>query len=178
VHGIWGTFVPAWYRGFFKLNLFGFEKLQFEVISFRREYQKNGVVLTPESKVLNTHIPRTGTKLDPESLRASYRKGAAFFRKHFGMDTPVFVCNSWFLFPKNREVLSPSSNLLRFMSDFEIAEWGEYQDYEQVWRLFDKNYESDVDKLPQDTSLRKAYADWIRLGKKTGWGYGVKVYAE
>ncbi|MBQ1206904.1 MAG: DUF5596 domain-containing protein, partial [Lachnospiraceae bacterium] len=30
VHGIWGIFVPNWYKGFFRMTLFGFPKLQFE----------------------------------------------------------------------------------------------------------------------------------------------------
>ena len=32
--------------------------------------------------------------------------------------------------------------------------------------------------MPQNTSLRRAYADWIRKGEKTGCGYGVYVYKE
>jgi hypothetical protein len=37
-------------------------------------------------------------------------------------------------------------------------------------------YKGNVDELPQDTSLRRAYAEWIRNGEPTGWGYGVFVY--
>ena len=178
VHGVWGTFVPTWYRGFFQMQLFGFEKLQFELISFKREYERDGMKLNPDSIVLNTHIPRTGTKLDEESLRKSYRNGAAFFKKHFGIELPVFVCHSWLLFPKNKEILYPESNLLRFVSDYELYDWGEYDDYREVWRLFDVMYDGNVDHLPQNTSFRRGYAQWIRTGQKTGWGYGIYIYKE
>ena len=80
------------------------------------------------------------------------------------------------LYPKNLEVLSENANLRQFVSDYDIIEWQPYRDYSEVWRLFDRNFEGDVDKLPQDSSLRRAYADWIRSGLPTGWGCGVYVY--
>ena len=175
VHGIWGIFVPNWYKGFFRMTLFGFPKLQFEAVPFGRHYEKDGIVLTPDSTVLDTHIPRTGGRLDEAGRIHSYQLGAAFFAKHFGITQPVFVCHSWLLFPRNKEILSPQSNLYAFISDFDIIESGEYDTYKAVWRLFDRHYEGDVDALPQDSSLRRAYADWIRKGEKTGWGYGVNT---
>ena len=76
VHGIAGTFVPEWYGRFYSLMRFAFGKLQFELVPFRREYAKNGVALNPDSRVVNVHIPRTGTKLDRESMNASYKMAA------------------------------------------------------------------------------------------------------
>lgn len=179
VQGVWGTFVAAgwgWFEGFYRMERFGFRKLQFEITSFGYDYAKNGVTLTPESHVLNTHIPRTGERLDPESVRISYEQGASFFRERFGIDPIVFVCDSWLLYPRNREVLSPDSNLYSFLSAFDILKVREYDDYSEVWRLFDVNYDGNVDHLPQDTSFRRAYADWIRKGEKTGGAYGVYVW--
>ena len=170
VYDIWGTFVPIWYKGFYQMKRFGFGKLQFEVVPFGRNYEKGGVVLTPDSRVINVHIPRTGTRLDWESLRESYRKAKEFYHQ-----PPAFVCHSWLLFPRNKEVLSPQSNLFSFLADYEIIEQGFYDDYKEVWRLFDVNYNGDVEQLPQDTSLRRAYANWIRNKEKTGWGFGVFV---
>ena len=178
VFGIWGLARPLWFEGFFNMTRFGLNRLQFELVPLRLPYQKEGFSLQEGMQVINVHIPRSGIRLYKEIVDASYKEAALFFKERYGLEQIVFVCDSWLLYPKNLEVLSPGSNLYSFITDYDIVQWGEYQDYEQVWRLFDKNYESDVDKLPQDTSLRKAYADWIRLGKKTGWGYGVKVYAE
>lgn len=177
IYNIWGTFLDTWFQGYFQMTRFGFEKLQFELVPFGRNYEKNGVVLTPESMVIKTHIPRTGTKLDRESKNKSYELAATFYRERYGLDPVVFVCGSWLLFPRNKEVLSPESNLYAFISDFDIIQHWEYEDYSQVWRLFDVNYEGNVDKLPQDTSLRRTYADWIRKGIKTGAGYGVYVFS-
>lgn len=114
---------------------------------------------------------------DKSILISAFDKMAADFFKDEFKDRPiVFVCWSWLLFPRNKEVLSESSNLYAFVSDFDVFFSEEYPDYSEVWRLFDVNYDGNVDHLPQNTSLRRAYADWIRNGVKTGFGYGVYVY--
>lgn len=175
VYGIWGTFVAWWFTGFFDMTRFGLGRLQFEICAFGHHYEKDGIVLTPDSRVLNTHIPRTGEKLDPGSVQESYELAARFFQERFQIDPVAFVCDSWLLFPQNKEVLSPDSNLYSFISGYDILRVDEYDDYSEVWRLFDVNYEGDVEKLPQDTSLRRAYAEWIREGKKIGGAYGVHI---
>jgi len=176
MHNIWGVSAPMWYANFFKMKCFGFQKLQFVIWSFGANYEKDDIVLTKDSNVIYVHIPRTGTKLDRESVLNAYKEAAEFFKNRYQLERIVFACNSWLLFPRNKEVLSPQSNLYSFISDFDIFAHGEYADYSQVWRLFDKNYNGDVEQLPQDTSLRRVYADWIRKGEKTGWGFGVYVY--
>ena len=156
------------------MQRFAFGKLQFEEAVFGRNYEKEGIVLTPESRVIKVHIPRTGTRLDCDSLKESYKKAKEFFVN----EPMVFVCSSWLLYPRNKEILSSHSNLFAFMNDYEIIEYGCYEDYTNVWRLFDMHYNGDVEQLPQNTSLRRAYADWIRKGEKVGWGFGVYVYKE
>ncbi len=176
VYGNWGTFVPGWFPGFFNMTRFAFEKLQFEAIRFGEDYSKNGVVLTPDSTVLNVHIPRTGTRLDRESVDRAYAQAKEFFSDKF-IDRPtVFVCDSWLLFPRHKEMLKPWSNLLSFISDYDIIRSGEYKDYHEVWRLFDMNYTPDLSKLPADTSLRRSYIELMKIGEKTGWGRGVYIY--
>lgn len=176
VYNIWGTFVAFCWDRVFNISRFAFSKLQFELTVFKENYEKDGLLLNPESPVINVHIPRTGTRLDRESRLQAYKEAAVFFKERFHLERIVFVCHSWLLFPKNKEILSPESNLYAFISDFEIIKHAESDNYEQVWRLFDVNYDGNVDHLPQNTSLRRAYADWIRNGVKVGWGYGVYVY--
>lgn len=176
VYGIWGTFVPDWYAGFYQMNRFALGRLQFETCELDVAYEKDGMALRKGDTVINVHIPRTGSRLDRESVSASYKKAAEFFRNRGLTESVVFVCHSWLLFPRNKEILDQKSNLYQFMEDFDIVQSGEDQDYSEVWRLFDCNYQGDVDQLPQDTSLRRAYAEWIRKDEKIGWGYGIYVY--
>jgi len=180
VYHIWGNFTPSSYDKYYGMWDFGIGRLQFELLRFGAYYEKDGVILTPDSQVINVHIPRTGTRLDLRQVEESYTKASIFFRKFFPEifdgKPIIFVCHSWLLFLKNLEVLSPQSNIAQFIADYDIFEQGEFEDYSQVWRLFDCAYDGDVEKLPQDSSLRRAYADWIRRGEKIGWGYGVYVY--
>ena len=175
VYGVAGTFVLKWFWGFFKLERFALGRLQFEIVNFGAEYEIDGVKLTPDTRVLNVHIPRTGTRLDHESVLESYKLAADFYRAELG-DKIAFVCSSWLLFPRHREMLSPTSNLLAFMNDFDIYTFGEYSNYGEVWRLFDKMYDGEATHLPADSSLRRAYVDLISNGEKTGWGKGIFVY--
>jgi hypothetical protein len=69
-------------------------------------------------------------------------------------------------------MLKDGSNLRLFMDDFDVIEFGYDPDYSERWRLFDC-LEEDFDKLPNDSSLRRAYIDLMKRGDKMGWGYGV-----
>lgn len=175
VKGVWGSFVAKWFAGFFKLERFALGRLQFEVIDFGAEYDKNGLTLHPDAKVLNVHIPRSGKRLDRESVLDSYRLAADFFKEKIG-ERVVFVCNSWLLFPRHRDMLNATSNLLAFMSDYDVFTFGEYSGYGEIWRLFDVEYDGEPSHLPANTSLRRAYVDLISRDEKTGWGRGVFEY--
>jgi len=178
VRGVWGSYVPNWFAGFFYLNRFGFCKLQFETVKFGDEYEKDGIKLTPESLVINVHIPRTGGRLDEESRKRSYAMAAEFFRDRLKNTPIVFVCNSWLLFPKHYEIMKPTSNLYAFMEDYDVFKSGYYDNYQEIWRLFMTPYNEDHSKLPQDTSLRREYVKLMDAGEKTGWGRGVYVYKD
>lgn len=171
VYGIVGSFVAGWFPGFFDLTRFALGRLQFEMRDFGRFYENADKRLTPESRVINVHIPRTGTPLDPESCDRSFRLAKEFFREETG---PVcaFVCDSWLLYPENREILSPTSNTHRFLSRFDIIEWDIKKNRGDLWRLFDTK-ETNPDRLPADTSFRRRYVQHLKRGGKVGSGYGV-----
>lgn len=171
VKGIRGSFVAFWFIGFFDLTRFALGRLQFEVVEFKRNYEKDGCKLFPESKVLNMHIPRTGTPLDKESCIESYRQAEQFFKEELG-DNCVFVCDSWLLYPEHKRLLPESSNIRRFMEQFDIIDHGIFRENRELWRFFDTN-EQNPYRLPTDTSLRRIYVDYLKKGGRVGWGYGV-----
>ena len=176
VYGVWGTFVAGWFDRFFNMTRFALGRLQFEIIPFGHEIEMNGVHLTAQSPIINVHIPRTGTPLAYESVTEAYARAARFFSNKLDGAPIVFLCNTWLFFEKHREMLAPTSNIRRFMDDYVIVQTGEYEDYSQIWRLFDCNYTGDPDALPADSSLRRAYIALIRRGEKTGWGTGIMIY--
>ncbi len=175
VHGKCGTFVPGWYKGFFEMKIFALGRLQFEINHTWFECDVDGVHIPKGTKALSVHIPRTGTKLDHSLVLDSYNMAKEFFKDEFD-DNVIFICNSWLLYPWNREVLKEGSNLAQFYDDFTIVRSGEYANYSEAWRLFDCLYDGNPDNLPNDTSLRRAYIKRIKNKQPIGHGTGVIVY--
>ena len=172
VKGICGSFVAWWFPGFFDMTRFALGRLQFEVVTFGHNYNKNGVTLTPDSKVINVHIPRTGTPMDKESCDKAYAQAREFFKSEVGENCP-FICHSWLLYPENLNILPSHTNVYRFASEFDVFE-SAVTDGEDLWRLFDTD-EKDPDKLPTDSSLRRNYVEHMKKGGKLGWGLGVRL---
>ena len=171
VYGITGSFVASWFAGFFRMTRFALGRLQFEIIDFDRGYEKNGNRLEEGSKVINMHIPRTGTPLDPESCDQAFAMAKEFFKGQVAEPAP-FVCHSWLLYPENKNILSEHSNTYRFMERFDIFSSSINKDRSSLWRLFDTK-ETRLDKLPVDTSFRRRYVEHLKKGGKVGSGYGV-----
>lgn len=178
VKGVWGTFVPEWFERFYQVRRFTFGLLQFEILNFDKRYEGNKFGLTAKDLVVNIHIPRTGKRLYPQEVDRACTSASRFFKEKFGFEKIIFQCESWLLYPKNKELLSKTSNLYSFISRFTIVGSGEFENYNEVWRLFDCEYTGDVEKLPNDTSFRRAYVSLIQKGEKTGWGYGIYLYGE
>jgi len=179
VYGIRGSFVAPWFIGFFKLKRFALGRLQFELTDFNRNYSCADGTLTPESKVINIHIPRSGKPLSPALCDEAFCLAKRFFEGMLGDGPIAFVCSSWLLFPKQKEFLAKGTNVLAFMERFDIIESKENtESYPDIWRLFDRNYNGDPDTLPRDGSLRRAYADHIKKGGRMGSGFGVFFYKE
>lgn len=174
VKGIYGSFVAAWFPRFFNLTRFALGRLQFEVVPFKRSYERDGKILTPTSPVINVHIPRTETPLDRESCLASYAQAKEFFKDQFAATPMAFVCGSWLLFEKLREFLPENANIIRFMNDYDVIEttYAEEGDYTSLWRIFDMEC-SDLDALPEDSTLRRAYKAYAKSGARLGSGFGV-----
>ncbi|MBE5734130.1 MAG: hypothetical protein E7347_03655 [Clostridiales bacterium] len=176
MNGVCGVIKFSWPVQFFRFEKFGIGKLQFEVIPFRHEFNLNGIELKPNSKVINVHIPKTGEPLDRESMLDAYKRAKEFFANVKYGDKTVFVCESWMLSEKNKQIFKPESNLFKFINDYTIVESGDYSDYQETWRIFDTTDLSDLEKLPQKTSVQRAYLDIMRKGEKTGWAYGAFVF--
>lgn len=177
IKGITGTFVAAWFFGFYNLTRFHLCRLQFEICETPKEYNLNGKVIEKGTKFINVHIPRTGTKLDYDLVRKSYDLAVEMFGSEFEGKPIYFACHSWMLYPWNIEVLKPDSNMAKFYNDFTIIE-SEDRDYSDIWRLFDCEYTGNPEDLPEDTSLRRAYKKRFKEGGAWGCGQGFFEYSK
>lgn len=174
VKGVVGSFVAWWFGRFFNLERVALGRLQFEVDSFGHRYERDGHILTPESKAVNVHIPRTLTHLTPESCDDAFAMAKEYFAGEVGQDCP-FICHSWMLYPDNKHILPETTNVHRFMSRFDIFDHADDPELEDLWRIFDTD-EKDPDRLPTDTTMRRAYVNHLKNGGKLGWGHGVFFY--
>ena len=82
------------------------------------------------------------------------------------------VCSSWLLYPEHENFLPKHSNTYRFFKSFDIFEQGTDKSRANLWRLFD-TMEKDPNKLPTDTSMRRAYVERLKAGGQMGRGRGV-----
>ena len=72
-------------------------------------------------------------------------------------------------------MLSNDSNILKFINDYTLVKTGQYENYSELWRLFDCEIKEDFGLLPQDTSLRREYVSLMLRKEKSGWGFGVHM---
>lgn len=171
VKGIVGSFVAWWFPRFFNLERVALGRLQFEVDSFGHYYERNGHILTPDSKAINVHIPRTLTHLTSESCDEAFKMAKEYFKGEVGEPCP-FICHSWMLYSGNKDILPEDTNVYKFMSRFDLFDHADDPNLEDLWRIFDTD-EKDPNKLPTDSRMRKAYVDHLKNGGQIGWGHGV-----
>lgn len=169
--GIVGTECADWCMGFIQMTRFGLGRFFYEIIKFGYEYEKDGMVLTPDTKVLNVHIPASGEPLSPELAIESFKRAKEFYKEEIG-EPFACKCSSWLLYPEHEHMLDHSSNIYRFMEMFDCIDYGFEKDNHDISRIFG-TLEKRPEYLPEKTSLQRAYKKHLLAGGKTGYGVGV-----
>ena len=59
------------------------------------------------------------------------------------------------------------------MMEYDVVQQG-FNEGQDLWRLFD-TIEANPDRLPADSSMRRAYITHLKKGGRVGWGAGVKI---
>lgn len=177
LYGVWGTSAGWWEIDFFNLNLIALGRLQYELTSYEGEYTSGKHSLKHGDTVINMHIPSHGPLLY-EDCKASFKKATLHFKDYFEGKPVAFVCHSWLLYPEHKEFLPLNSNILKFMSFFDITSSEISEDKSDLWRVFYKDWKKEPIDLPRNTSIQKAYADWLMKGNKIGTGHGVFFYED
>lgn len=167
-YGEYGLEEYQWLKEHVSLRLFRIGRLQFQPYAFDRELSVGGCKLESGRIVLNVHIPQ-GEPLDIQAVQASFERAGTFFR---GIP-PIYICNSWLLYPKLAELLPEGSNIAAFQSLFHVYE----QDHtarQAEERIFGK-VEDDPANYEERTSLQRRAKAWLQAGGKLGNGYGIKL---
>lgn len=177
VYGIWGIFASGWFSTVFRLKTFALGRMSYNVGTYSGEdFFVGGREVKNGDMFVSVHIPSSGKPFDRNTRIASYELAYNFYKESFCGKEPLFRCESWLLYPKNKEILSEKSNIISFMDDFKIVGSYEYPDNRYLWRIFGSQYKLPAEKLPRDTSLRRAYADFLAKNNLPGAGVGFFVY--
>lgn len=162
--GEWGTFVAWWLAGYFRLKRFALGRLQYEVVDYDGK------------PALNCHIP-SGSPLKFEAVMDSLHKAYDFYPSVRADGKITVICHSWLLYPPHRELFSEGGNLRRFVDLFTVTESTPDPKNQSLWLIFYKNYNSvSLDELPTDTSLQRAFVEYLRAGNCMGYGRGYLIF--
>ena len=178
VKNVWGTFTSGWYCGIFSMRTFGLGRLEFEMSEFPFDngYHHGGIHINRGDFVVFAHIP-SGSPLTHESAYDSYRIAYNFFSDKLNNKPLVICCHSWLLYPDTKDLFKCSRNITDFYNDFDIIGKDESEGFSNAWRVFEKDYnQSEIDSLPDNTSLQRNFIQWLKNGGKTGNGFGVIIF--
>jgi len=126
----------------------------------RSEWEK---VLDKDDVLLEIHIPRD-TAFDMDIVKESYKQAKQFFTEHFPeVKTKGMICHTWLFTPQLRDMLSPSSNIVKFQEQFYLYPTAGSISF--LWN-FVFNEMMDVKDAKPDTSLRRKVLEYVNEEKE------------
>ena len=162
-----------WLKNHIKFELFRLGRLQFQFYECKNKTLLYGKLpFAYGEKLIYVHIPE-GERLSEEKCKASFDEAKKFFSRYFPKyEYKYYFCESWLLFEGNKEFMAKDSNILKFMSLFDIrySLKIDKQAIERIFgkrRLFKKNYS-------EKTTLQRSAKRYLLEGNKLGVGIGVR----
>ena len=178
MYGVWGNFVSSWYPIFYSCSIVKLGRLEYEntVYPWDEPYMCRSVTVRKGDPVKSIHIPSSREPFDRASRLDSYRRAWDFFQKELQDRPLICTCHSWLLYPQNRQILSPSSRVVDFMGDFDLLRAEPDPAFSNGWRVFGPDCQLPPDRLPERTSMQRAFKRWLCGGNVTGYGFGILIF--
>lgn len=170
-----GLYEYGWLVEFLRASIVRIHRLEFHKISFLKDrtWSTGGITVNAGDSVINIHIPEDGP-LKHEDVLESYRQAYRYFDC---IGPQAFVCNSWLLYPGHYEFLPQSSNIRKFMDDFDIIIRNDVRNNGDLWRVFGPCGDYDTSKFPRETSLQRGMIEYLdKHDNVTGSGYGIFLF--
>lgn len=181
-----GLVNSGWLKNHVAFELFKIGRLQFQMFTCSNtslNYSK--LPLSFNEKAIYVHIPQ-GEKLDFEACRSSLAQADAFFERYFPeYKFKYYFCESWLLFEDNRLFMNENSNIIKFMSLFDIH-YSLKLEAQAFERIFSANIHRmysvpiigsqkrmhTITHLPETTSLQRSAKAYLLQGNRLGIGIG------
>lgn len=176
--GVYGTFVPDWYKGFLEARRFGLGRLQYDLWEHREDtINVNGFVVENGFKTLACHIPSSGP-LTHELVLDSFKQAYEFFGDRIKDGILLIECFSWLLFPNYQPVFKEcAKNTYSFAQNYYIYETYPYEKFGDCWRIFGvEDYTGKIDELPEDTRMQKGFKKYLQENNEFGGGRGALLF--
>ena len=118
--------------------------------------------------LISVHIPGKAP-FDKEIVESSIEKGRQFFKKLYPeKNLKGFMCISWLLAPKLKEILKPTSNIIAFQDIYTKFPYVS-EGLDIFHFVFEKSVSSlkdvDIDALPENTSLERKLKEIYKNGE-------------
>ena len=167
-----------WLCTHFQGQLYQLGRLQFEMTDLGRttasEIASSGRPAAVGDPALAVHVPDYSGPFTPSDCRASFALAGSFFAQHFPhFMGEVMTCHSWLLDRRLPIYLAPESNIVAFQRLFTITHREQTEDDATLFdSIFGTRDISDLDGLPQATSLQRAMVNNLRDGHHWYGGVG------
>lgn len=176
--GVYGTFVPKWYKGFLMGERFALGRLQYDLWEHREgNIEVNGFKVETGFKTVACHIP-SGSPLTHEAVLDSFKQAYAFFSDRIKDGILLIECFSWLLFPDYQPIFKEcAKNTYSFNNNFYIYETYPYEKFFDCWRVFNvEDYEGKIDELPENTRMQKGFKKYLQEKNVFGGGRGALLF--
>ena len=173
---VFGIFVFNWFKGFFDMTRFALGRLQYDIFDYNDETVNIGdFKIESGDRIVSCHIPSSG-RLTRELCYESYKLAYDFFKTRLKNGILVIRCSSWLFYPAYLEVFGENSNTGLFVRDFYLSKILEKEDFNSCWRVFSMDFDGDVSKLPQDTTMQKNFVKYMTKSNKHGGAIGFILF--
>ena len=165
--------VAWWSMAYFKLKMFSIGRLIYKWRPFKETITFGDFVIEEGTYHIDVHIPGSGS-FAQDVVHASYDEAKEFFEKRYNKKGLLFACSSWLLSPTLDEMLPAHSNILAFAHEYSIYKTGVDPTGEKLGHyVFGSADMTNVDALPEGSSLQRAMKARLKEGKGIGTGSGV-----
>lgn len=172
-----GIFVLNWYDGLIKNWRPQLGRLQYEVGFYSGpDVTWGDFVLREGDKKLQCHIPSGMGALTLENCMDSIHRAWEEFPEYRKMGYLPVLCHSWLFYPQYEQVFGENSGVGMFRSLWHYYSVGEQESFNDCWRVFSMDMPENLDLLPRNTRMQRAFADYIVSGGTFGDACGILLY--